>query len=137
MRKELLFAVMFVMLIPGCASKGLTPSDAASKPEWLWKPSADGRVGGVGIAKEHINGADAQRMLAVSRAIDAIAVQIGVKVNNVMLIESRSDSGGASSVMIESYSLHSAEGSVVRAAVREFWSDPYTKELYVWMVVEE
>jgi hypothetical protein len=130
--------IVFIMLLTAfnsCAEKTV-PLPEPVKPEWLWKPSEDGKIGGVGISKEHIHGIDAQRKLAVSRAIDSIAAQLGVKVNNVTVIESHASSTGGAASSIDSYSIHTSEGNFVRATVKEFWNDPRTNELYVWMVVE-
>lgn len=82
----------------------------------------------------HVNGANAQRSLAIKRAIDEIALQLGVKVNNVALIGTTSGPAGGSSV--ESYSFQTVEGSVVKAVIKETWKDPKTEEIYIWMVTE-
>jgi hypothetical protein len=135
--RALILIAFLVFVVAGCATKDISFFKKDEKPSWYWNPSKDGLVGGVGVSKVHINGVDAQRRLAVSRAIDAIAVQYGVKVRNITSVSSKADSSGASNVSIESYSIQSSDGINVSASVREFWIDPYTNELYVWMVVEK
>ncbi len=133
--KVIVFIILLVFVY-ACAEKNVTAPAPVQKPEWLWKPSDGGKIGGVGIAKEHIRGLDEQRKLAVSRAIDSIAAQLGVQVQNVTVLESHATSAGAASTRIDSYSVHTVQGNTVKASVKEFWTDPQTNELYVWMVLE-
>ncbi|QAR33342.1 hypothetical protein EP073_07990 [Geovibrio thiophilus] len=128
--------IILLIFVCACAAQTVSAPEPVHKPEWLWKPSDGGKIGGVGIAKEHIHGLDAQRKLAVSRAIDSIAAQLGVQVQNVTVLESHATSSGSSSTTIDSYSIHTVQGNTVKAAVREFWTDVQTGELYVWMVLE-
>ncbi|MCD8492113.1 MAG: hypothetical protein LRY51_09515 [Geovibrio sp.] len=138
MKQTSKFIVLIILIsfIYACAPQTVTAPVPVQKPEWLWKPSDGGRIGGVGIAKEHIRGLDAQRKLAVSRAIDSISAQLGVQVQNITVLESHASSSGSASTTIDSYSIHTVQGNTVKAAVREFWTDPQTSELYVWMVLE-
>ena len=105
------------------------------KPDWYWKPGAAGKIGGVGICGPHINGLTGQRELAVSRAIDDIARQMGVKVDSAVQMAT---SGTKDSAVTQAdvYSIQTVDGKTVKAAVRELWEDPKTGELYVWMVIQ-
>lgn len=106
-----------------------------NKPSWIMNSSVSGKVTGIGVCGMHVNGVNAQRSLAIKRAIDEIAMQLGVKVNNVALVGTKSGpSGGGGSV--ESYSFQTVEGQVVKAVIKETWKDPKTEEIYVWMVTE-
>lgn len=111
-----------------------TSAKPVIKPSWIHNSSVSGKVAGIGICGMHVNGVNAQRSLAIKRAIDEIALQLGVKVNNVALVGTKSGAGGGSSV--ESYSFQTVEGSVVKAVIKETWKDPKTEEIYVWMVTE-
>lgn len=106
-----------------------------NKPSWILNSSVSGKVAGIGICGMHVNGVNAQRSLAIKRAIDEIALQLGVKVNNVSLVGTKSNSGGVGS-SVESYSFQTVEGQVVKAIIKEIWKDPKTEEIYVWMVTE-
>jgi hypothetical protein len=105
------------------------------KPTWINNPSIDGKVTGIGVCGMHVNGENAQRSLAIKRAIDEIALQLGVKVNNVALVGTKANSGGGGT-SVESYSFQTVEGKVVKAVIKETWKDPKTSELFVWMVAE-
>ncbi len=105
------------------------------QPKWVYETSKEGKTGGVGISKPHFNGKTAQRSLAISRALDEIARQMGVEVNSIQKISTVGTSQNATTTL-ESYSLHSTNGKVVIARVESFWEDKATDELYVWMVVQ-
>lgn len=107
----------------------------AFKPSWIQNSSIEGKVAGIGVCGMHVNGENAQRSLAIKRAIDEIALQLGVKVNNVSLVGTKAVAGSGGS-SVESYSFQTVEGKVVRATIKETWKDPKTLELYVWMVAE-
>lgn len=94
-----------------------------------------GKTGGVGIAGPHINGVSAQRELAVQRAIDDIGRQLGVTVSSISKVASTGSKQGVQTQMT-SYSIQTVSGKTVRAKIMEFWEDPETGKLYVWMVVE-
>lgn len=121
-----LMCFMFV----SCAT--VTP---ISKPSWIMNSSVSGKVTGIGVCGMHVNGVNAQRSLAIKRAIDEIAMQLGVKVNNVALVGTKSGPGGGGG-SVESYSFQTVEGQVVKAVIKETWKDPKTEEIYVWMVTE-
>lgn len=106
-----------------------------SKPSWIMNSSVSGKVTGIGVCGMHVNGVNAQRSLAIKRAIDEIAMQLGVKVNNVALVGTKSGPGGGGG-SVESYSFQTVEGQVVKAVIKETWKDPKTEEIYVWMVTE-
>lgn len=131
MRKA--FLTFFVFLVVGLVS--CVSSTRNTKPGWIQNSGVSGKVSGIGICGTHVNGPNAQRALAIKRAIDEIALQLGVKVNNVALIGTKASAAGASTT-VESYSFQTVDGNVVKAVIRETWSDPQTDEIYIWMVTE-
>lgn len=112
-----------------------SPSVISVQPKWVYETSKEGKAGGVGISKPHFNGKTAQRSLAISRALDEIARQMGVEVNSIQKISTVGTSQNATTAL-ESYSLHSTNGKVITARIESFWEDKATDELYVWMVVQ-
>ena len=122
--------IIFCFYLTSCVSavKSTTPS-------WVNNCSVSGKVAGIGICGTHVDGENAQRTVAIKRAIDEIALQLGVKVNNVALIGTSASSNGSNST-IESYSFQTVEGKVVKATIKETWKNPETDEIYIWMVTE-
>lgn len=123
----------------GCAPIEPQVSSSApstlSTPKWVYEPSKDGKIGGVGISKPHFNGKTAQRMLVISRALDEIARQMGVEVTSVQKITTIGTSQNTKTEL-DSYSIQTSSGKVIIAKIQSFWEDTSTDELYVWMVVE-
>jgi len=129
---KIVVPLLALFLMAGCGSK-TKPTEAA--PEWIYNPGMSGKIGGVGSARTHVQGKSAQRKLAISRALDELANQMGVKVSNVTATAARSGQSGASSSM-ESYSVQTSGGTTVKAVIKAVWYDPYKDEIYVWMVAE-
>ncbi|WP_022850128.1 hypothetical protein [Limisalsivibrio acetivorans] len=128
------FIILSVFAAISCSQKqGVT--NTSERPAWFYKPGNGYEYGGVGIAGRHVRGLDAQRKLAISRAVESIASQMGVEVSGFVKTETTLENGTASSNM-QSYTLQTVTGKNVKAVIKEFWEDPYSKELYVWMVVE-
>jgi len=112
---------------------GTTAPATGGKPAWIYQPSpGQGQFGGVGSARRHIDGISAQRQMAISRAIDEIARQMGVKVSNFVRTETHLRGDSVQSGM-DLYSIQKKEKKTVNAAIRAFWEDPQNGELYVWM----
>lgn len=128
-------AVWALLMMAGCGASPAPQAAAQGMPEWVYNPGMSGKIGGVGSSITHVKGRAAQRELAISRALDEIARQMGVKVSNVLSTEASAGKGTASSSM-ESYSFQTTDGRVVKARIKAFWHDDYRDELFVWMVVE-
>jgi len=120
--------------LAGCGSAEPKPA-TNGMPDWVYNPGMSGKLGGVGSAVTHARGRAAQRELAISRALDEIARQMGVKVSTILNTEASAGNGGASSSM-QSYSFQTTDGKTVKAQIKAFWHDSYRDELFVWMVVE-
>jgi hypothetical protein len=143
--KSFVYAPLFAgaFLITGClpANNYVTPSPSVSQspspalPKWVYETSKNGKIGGVGISKSHFEGKTAQRSLAISRALDEIARQMGVEVVSLQKISTVGTSQKATT-SLESYSFQTTDGKTVRARVETFWEDRAHDELYVWMVME-
>lgn len=141
MKRVFLIILLFCC---GCvSSNNAVPNGAyyseqsgAAMPEWILKPSKNGVIGGVGMCAAHVNGVSGQRELAIKRALEDIASQKGVTVDNILIIKSKS-SGDISmpSSEIESYSSHKTNEKV-KARIEDTWIHPVSKELYIYMIAD-
>lgn len=131
MKRYLLVFVSLCFALVSCTSAPLS----IGQPSWVNNPSVSDKIAGIGICGIHVNGKTAQRNLAIQRAVDEIAAQLGVTVNNVALVSTKGTSSAAST-SVESYSLQSVDGKVVSAVIKGTWTDPKTSELYIWMVTK-
>ena len=101
-----------------------------STPDWIYNiPVAKNRVYGVGVAGENINGFSAQRKSAISKAINEIASQLKVKVNN--RFESVTDSRSGS--VAQSYTFQTVDNQVVHAKIIKSCKNPDNGMFYVLM----
>lgn len=101
------------------------------KPAWYWHPGDGELIGGVGESGLHLDGPSAQRQLAVSRAMEDIARQKGITVQNIQEITQYANRE-MSSVNISAYSLQTVDGAYIVARIREVWQDPATGRIFVW-----
>ena len=101
-----------------------------STPSWAIEiPTSDNKIYGLGVAKENINGANAQRNVAIRRAINEIASQLKVKVNNKFYNISSTDSGSHST----SVTFQTIDNQTVSAKIVKMCKNPNTGTLYVLM----
>lgn len=138
---KLMLALVLAFAFVGCATTGTTTKDVTvngyklinGKPEWVYNPGMGGKTGGVGLAKIHVSGDEAQRNLALTRAIDMLARQKGVTVNNVLVVDSKV-SDNSKNTKMQSTSLHSVDQVKVNAEIKEWWQDPIDGEIAVWVI---
>jgi len=138
MKIKLLTSVASVMLLTGCVSSLndiIVPADG--KPKWLKDPYyQNDKIAAVGCSPIHFNGEQAQKKLAISRAIDQIAVQKKVTVNNVTLRRKSSSNGSAyNSRSTSSTSLQSVDNLSMSTKVKAI----YTKkdgEMCAWVILK-
>jgi len=101
-----------------------------STPEWINKTYVSkNKIYGVGVAGENINGFSAQRKSAISRAINEIASQLKVKVNNRFVSITDSRSGSAA----QSYTFQTVDNQIVHAKIIKSCKNPNNGMFYVLM----
>ena len=101
-----------------------------SSPKWLYDtPVTDNKVYGVGVAGENMNGFSAQRKSAISKAINEIASQLKVKVNNEFM--SIADSGNG--ISAQNYTFQTIDNQVVNAKIIKSCKNPNNGMFYVLM----
>ena len=129
---KLSFIILF-FLISGCSSNNITMS--SPQPAWLHKPNLHGKTGAVGSSRPQFKGKTVQRRVATSRALDELAQQSGVEVGNIIIRkEERSTAGARFSTEVQS--TQRAAGVTINAHIQEVWTDPKTKEMYIWLVAD-
>ena len=127
-----LFFILFISL--GCSSHSNKPI-LVIEPAWLYKPNLNGKTGAVGSSKPHFKGTTLQRRVAISRALDELAMQSGVKVGNIIMRKERSSAlGGSSSTTV--HSTQTSAGVLINAHIEEIWVNPRNKEMHIWLVAD-
>lgn len=129
--KSLLIALLATSLFACIAQQQPVQPQTPQRPAWIDNPRTVGQIVGLGHAGVHFNGRAAQRELATSRALDEIARQMGVTVNNIMVVNQQLTTTGVSATMASS-SEQSVKGRVVNAVVHDEWREG--DNFYILMV---
>jgi len=127
MRRYLLFFVLLAVFT------GCTNVEPAKPPQWILDPSYTGKVGAVGTANRHYKGLAYQRKLAITRALDELALQTGVSVSLRMQKKEHIENDKISSVM-DTDSSYVSNKKQITAHIEAAWQDPKTEEFFVWLV---
>lgn len=122
----------FVLLFSGCSAPPPKPN---VQPGWVNNPYISHKVAAVGSAQIHYYGKVAQRKLAISRALDELASQQGVKVSSLITRHDRRN-GSQVSGKSDIYSFQTSDNKIVHAHIEDTWTDPLTEEFFVWMVAD-
>ena len=136
---QLLLAL--ILILSSCSSiSNQTENEIVvmgGKPNWVINPfqhkKVQGKIFGLGSASENIRGEEAQKLKAISIAIDKIARQKGVKVQSALSRVKRVVNSSQSNSM-NSYSLQTVNGQKISSKIVDSWKDPVTKKFYVLMV---
>ena len=123
------------MLFTGCLkqnSRSVSPQN--TEPKWLLDPYFDNdNIAAVGCARTHFKGKEAQKDLAISRAIDRIATQNQVTVNNMILRNKSSSNGRKGTSSSQSTSLQSVNGVKISTRTKAIYTKP-DGEICAWVV---
>lgn len=112
-----------------------SPKPHTTKPQWLETPNPNGKIGAIGVAgRTYDQRPSTQRKLAITRALDELSLQKGVKVDFHMQKSETSTANSSSLHMSESGSYKTSEH--ITAHVEDMWLDKETNQLYVWMLLD-
>jgi len=135
--KRLLFSiVLLLLLLDGCGSQPSPNQEQTNaKPIWITNPNVSGKVGAIGVAgRTYDQRESTKRKLAISRALDELTLQQGVK---VQLNMSKRDvvTNDRATTKMDTKSHYKAT-SKVTAHIEDTWKDPLSGELFIWMVLD-
>jgi hypothetical protein len=133
---KVLTLALFLLLFTGC-NRSVAPVQEKSViyPAWMANPNANGLRGSIGSAYPHFKGPSYQRALAISRALDELAMEMGVTVNVDAKREERTN-GDEVNAKSDIHTQQSVNNSNVTAHIEATFTDPKTNELFVWMVLD-
>ncbi|MBU1989260.1 hypothetical protein KJ691_00800 [bacterium] len=127
--------ILALLVLTGCNTQPVKEKNSKfDQPSWIMKPSQNGKIGAVGTAYRHYKGLAYQRKLAITRALDELTLQQGVKVNLRMEKEVQVVNDRASS-SLDVKSDYTANNTIT-AHIEEIWQDPMSQEFFVWMVLD-
>ncbi len=135
MKSFLTFITLLLLLLSGCSSQPVKQEYKVSSPAWVSNPSIDGKTGAIGVASRTYDQKEStKRKLAISRALDELTLQRGVKVRMSMSKRDVVDNDIATTHMDVKSEYEAA--STVTAHIQDVWENPLTGELFIWMVMD-
>jgi hypothetical protein len=127
----LIYLIVLSLLFSACSY------NKTEVPFWINSHTIDdGKIYAIGESRKHIKGKAYQKKLAISRALENLASQKGVKVSNQTSIINQLDNNIGSTNM-SSHSVHTIDGNNINAKIVNIYYDKYKEILYVRMVLNE
>ena len=135
MKYTLLITILIAFSLSGCGSSEPKPPVKCEKRAWMVNPNQDGKTGAVGSSMRTYSGSNnSQRKLAITRALDELSLQQGVKVN--LNIDKRDlVTNNKSSTSMDTKASYSASNKVTAHIVDACKSNS-SGEFFVWMVMD-
>ena len=108
------------------------------KPIWFKEPGYGGYLGGVGISKPQKDGYSAQRRVALSMAQADLSRSVSVNIYNEATSERLLVDTATAFYYKEKFSTLSrqeVDEYTANFTIMDMWTDPNTKELYLWVIL--
>lgn len=126
--------IVSIIFFQGCVKQTDTHIPKyKEEPKWLLNPYIDGdSIAAVGCSQIHFKGIEAQKNLAISRAVDRIASQNSIIIDNVTYRQLNIKDNKKTS-NLKSSSLHTIENIKLSTKIKEL----YTKqdgEICAWVI---
>ena len=133
---KLLASLFFTLLLfVGCHKQPTLNSSNMQEPSWILNPNQNGKIGAVGVAGvTYDQKLSSQRNLAITRALNELSLQKGVKVE-LQLQKQETLSHNKSNTQINEKSSYTSSTNI-KAHIKKVWKDRLSNELYIWMVIE-
>mgnify|MGYP006863444781 CR=1 FL=1 len=135
MKKLLPFLLLILVLFVGCQKQPTPQLSSMQKPSWVLNPNQNGKIGAVGIAGiTYDQKPSSQRNLAITRALNELSLQKGVKVE-LRLHKQETLSHNQSNTQINEKSNYTSSSNI-KAHIEKVWKNRLSNELYIWMVID-
>ena len=133
MNKLLSYFLGLVFIFVGCAQQPTPQSSTA--PSWILNPNQNSKNGAVGSSmRTYDQKTSTQRKLAITRALDELSLQRGVKVD-MSLRKQDSYKNGNSITKMDVDSSYKTNNTIT-AHIEAIHEDKISGELFIWMVMD-
>ncbi|WP_321779193.1 hypothetical protein [Sulfurimonas sp.] len=131
---KLLSSFLLLFVLVGCNSQP-APSASNGTPTWILNPNQDGKNGAVGSSmRTYDQKMSSQRRLAITRALDELSLQRGVKVQ-MSMTKQESYTNGKGNTRIN-VGANYQTNNMITAHIQKIYQDKISGELFVWMVID-
>ncbi len=132
--QKLLSSIIVLFVMAGCSLQPAT-TKLNTTPSWIVNPNQNGKIGAVGSSMiTYDQKRSTQRKLAITRALDELSLQRGVKVQMSMTKEESYTNGNTNTHMNVEASYDVREE--ITAHIEDVYEDKISKELFIWMVLD-
>ncbi|WP_373003969.1 hypothetical protein [Sulfurimonas sp.] len=133
MIKLLSSLLMVLFIFAGCNSQPAPKT--STTPSWILNPNQSGKNGAVGSSmRTYDQKTSTQRKLAITRALDELSLQRGVKVE-MSLTKQESYKNGSGSTQMNVGANYQTKGTIT-AHIEAVHEDKISGELFIWMVMD-
>jgi hypothetical protein len=125
--------LLLLFVLAGCNSQPAPKTNGV--PSWILNPNQDGKNGAVGSSmRTYDQKTSTQRKLAITRALDELSLQRGVKVE-MSLTKQESYKNGTGSTQMDVGANYQTKGTIT-AHIENVYEDKISGELFIWMVMD-
>jgi hypothetical protein len=124
--------LLTLLLFTGCNSQPM-PTD--NTPSWILNQNQNSKIGAVGSSmRTYDQKRSTQRKLAITRALDELSLQRGVKVEmNLTKKESYKNGNGTTKIDVDA---NYQTSDTITAHIQEVYQDDISGELFIWMLID-
>lgn len=132
---KFILPIVSVMLFTSCSHlNNTTVAKINQEPKWLMNPYiTNDNIAAVGCAQIHFKGVSAQKDLAISRAVDRIAEQNKITVENITYRQRNSSNGKRGNSSTSSSSLHKVDNIQLSTKIKAIYKKN-DGEICAWVV---
>lgn len=133
MVKLLSSLLLALFVLAGCNSQ--PAPKVSTTPTWILNPNQNGKNGAVGSSmRTYDQKTSTQRKLAITRALDELSLQRGVKVEMSLTKQESYKNGNGSTQM--NVGANYKTNNKITAHIEEVYEDKISGELFIWMVMD-
>jgi len=135
MKKILTLSFLALVFITGCGSTPQPTSVKCEDKSWMLNPNSNGKIGSVGSSMRTYSGTNnSQRKLAITRALDELSLQKGVKVT-LNMNKTETVKNDKSTITLDSKSTYSTNNKIT-AHIQDACKVNSSGEFFVWMLLD-
>jgi len=134
MRAYLTLSILAIFLLSGCGQPKPTQVKCIDR-SWQMNPNVNGTIGAVGSAGRTYSGTNnSQRKLAITRALDELSLQRGVKVE--LSIDKRDTVVNDKATTSMDTKANYKSNNKITAHIEDACKDNSSGEFFVWMLLD-